>query len=209
MKKFLITGLLVWVPIGITLWVLNLVIGAMDQSLLLLPKEWHPDNVLGIHIPGLGIILTVLVMLVTGLLVRNMFGQKLWEAAESLMLQIPFVGSIYKGVKQVSDTLLSGNGNSFRKVLLVRYPHPQAWALAFQTSVPREVGKRLDEDEDEHVAVFIPTTPSPVNGFYFYVRKAETIELDMSVDVALRTIVSMGVVTTPEVQQTISKSDQP
>jgi len=203
MKKFLITGLLVWVPIGITLWVLDLAISTMDKTLLLLPKEWHPDDVLGIHIPGLGIILTLLVMLVTGLLVRNVFGQKLWEAFENLMLQIPFAGSIYKGVKQVSDTLLSGNGNSFRQVLLVRYPHPKAWALAFQTSVPSEVGRRLGEDE--HVAVFIPTTPSPVNGFYFYVRKADTIELDMSVDVALRTIVSMGVVTTPEAQQQISQ----
>ena len=114
------------------------------------------------------------------------------------MLHSPFVGSIYKGVKQVSDTLLSGSGNSFRKVLLVRYPHPQAWSLAFQTSVPGDVGKQLD---DEHVAVFIPTTPSPVNGFYFYVRKADTIELDMTVDVALRTIVSMGVVATPEEMQ--------
>ncbi|MDO8466207.1 MAG: DUF502 domain-containing protein, partial [Gallionella sp.] len=119
----------------------------------------------------------------------------LWNASEKGMLHIPFVGSIYKGVKQVSDTLLSGSGNSFRKVLLVRYPHPQAWSLAFQTSVPGDVNKQLD---DEHVAVFIPTTPSPVNGFYFYVRKADTIELDMTVDVALRTIVSMGVVATPE-----------
>jgi uncharacterized membrane protein len=111
------------------------------------------------------------------------------------MLHVPFVGSIYKGVKQVSDTLLSGNGNSFRKVLLVRYPHPEAWSLAFQTSVPGEVADRFDE---EYVAVFIPTTPSPVNGFYFYVRKADTIELDMTVDVALRSIVSMGVVADPE-----------
>jgi uncharacterized membrane protein len=107
------------------------------------------------------------------------------------MLHVPFVGSIYKGVKQVSDTLLSGNGNSFRKVLLVRYPHPEAWSLAFQTNVPNEVSGRL---KDEYVAVFIPTTPSPVNGFYFFVRRADTIALDMTVDVALRSIVSMGVV---------------
>ena len=190
MKKYFITGLLVWVPLGITLWVLNLTIGTMDRTLLLLPEHWHPDRVLGIHIPGLGIILTLAVVVLTGLLMRNVFGQYLWVRWEKAMLHVPFVGSIYKGVKQVSDSLLSGSGNSFRKVLLVRYPHPQAWSLAFQTSVPGEVRDKFDE---EYVAVFIPTTPSPVNGFYFFVRKADTIALDMTVDVALRSIVSMGV----------------
>lgn len=205
-KKYLITGLLVWVPLGITLWVLNLTITTMDRTLLLLPEHWQPDNLLPVHVPGLGIILTFGVVLLTGLLIRNVFGQRLWGASEKAMLHVPFVGSIYKGVKQVSDTLLSGSGNSFRKVLLVRYPHPQAWSLAFQTSVPGEVSSRFDE---EYVAVFIPTTPSPVNGFYFYLRKADTIELDMTVDVALRTIVSMGVVATPETVQAaqITKQD--
>ncbi|MEI7455581.1 MAG: DUF502 domain-containing protein [Nitrosomonadales bacterium] len=191
MKKFLVTGLLVWVPLGITIWVLNLTITTMDQTLLLLPRQWHPDILLGIHIPGLGIILTFVVVSLTGLLIRNVFGQRLWAASEKGMLHVPFVGSIYKGVKQVSDTLLSGSGNSFRQVLLVRYPHPDAWSLAFQTNVPNEVAGKFD---DEYVAVFIPTTPSPVNGFYFFVRRADTIVLDMTVDVALRSIVSMGVV---------------
>ena len=195
MKKFLVTGLLVWVPLGITIWVLNLTITTMDQTLLLLPEHWHPDNLLPFHVPGLGIILTFVIVLLTGLLIRNIFGQRLWAASEKGMLHIPFVGSIYKGVKQVSDTLLSGSGNSFRKVLLVRYPHPQAWSLAFQTNVPNEVVGQFDE---EYVAVFIPTTPSPVNGFYFFVRKSDTIALDMTVDVALRTIVSMGVVSDTE-----------
>ncbi len=198
MKKYFITGLLVWVPLGITLWVLDLTIGTMDQTLLLLPGAWHPDRLLGIHIPGWGIILTLLIVGLTGMLVRNVLGQQLLRYWESLLLHIPFVNSIYKGVKQVSDTLLSGSGNSFRKVLLVRYPHPQAWSLAFQTSVPGEVSHRFDE---EYVAVFIPTTPSPVNGFYFFIRKADTIELDMTVDMALKTIVSMGVVAAPETEQ--------
>ena len=207
MKKYLITGLLVWVPLGITIWVLNLTIGTMDQTLLLLPEHWHPDRIVGLHIPGWGIILTFLVVLVTGLLIRNVFGQQLWIYSEKAMLHVPFVGSIYKGVKQVSDTLLSGNGNSFRKVLLVRYPHPEAWSLAFQTSVPGEVAGRFHE---EYVAVFIPTTPSPVNGFYFFVRKADTIELDMSVDTALRSIVSMGVVADTETgkHRTIAQTPQ-
>ena len=195
MKKYFITGLLVWVPLGITIWVLNLIIGSMDQTLLLLPEQWHPDRVLSIHIPGLGLILTLAVVGLTGLLMRNVLGQYLWKHWEKAMLHVPFVGSIYKGVKQVSDTLLSGSGKSFRKVLLVHYPHPDAWSLAFQTSVPGNVAEQFDE---EYIAVFIPTTPSPVNGFYFYVRRADTIELEMTVDVALRTIVSMGVVASPE-----------
>lgn len=191
MKKYLLTGLLVWVPLGITLWVLNLTISTLDQSLLLLPEQWQPDRFLGLHIPGLGVILTVVIIVGTGLLVRNVLGQRLLRYWESLLHRIPVVNSIYHGVKQVSDTLLSSSGQSFRKVLLVRYPHPQAWALAFQTSIPGEVTHRL---EDEHVAVFIPTAPSPVNGFYFFVRKADTIELNISVDEALKSIVSMGVV---------------
>ena len=199
MKKYFVTGLLVWVPFGITLWVLNLTISTMDKTLLLLPAAWHPDRLLGIHIPGWGIILTLLIVGLTGILVRNVLGQQLLRYWEGLLLRIPFVNSVYKGVKQVSDSLLSGSGNSFRKVLLVRYPHPQAWSLAFQTSIPGEVRRKLD---DEYVAVFIPTTPSPVNGFYFFVRKADTIELDMTVDRALRNIVSMGVVAAPEVAQT-------
>lgn len=192
MKKYLLTGLLVWVPLGITLWVLDLTIGTLDQSLLLLPEHWHPDRLLGVHIPGLGVILTVIVVAGTGLLVRNVLGQRLLRYWEGLLRRIPFVNAIYNSVKQVSDTLLSSNGHAFRKVLLVRYPHPQAWSLAFQTSVASgEVASHLD---GEYVGVFIPTTPSPVNGFYFYVRKADTIELNINVDVALKSIISMGVV---------------
>jgi len=194
-KKYLLTGLLVWVPIGITLWVLNLTIGTMDQTLGLLPDDWQPDKLLGMHIPGLGIVLTAVVVLVTGLLARNVFGQRLLAYWDGLMRHIPFVSAIYNGVKQVSDTLLSGSGKAFHKVLLVRYPHPHAWSLAFQTSVPGEVSQMLDE---EYVGVFIPTTPSPVNGFYFFVRKADTLEADISVDTAFKAIVSMGVATTPE-----------
>lgn len=195
MKKYFITGLLVWVPLGITLWVLNLTVSTMDQTLWLLPQAWHPDRLLGIHIPGWGIILTLFVIGLTGVLVRNVLGQRLLSLWEGVLHHIPIVNTVYRGVKQVSDTLLSGSGHAFRKVLLVRYPHPDAWSLAFQTSVPREVVDCFDE---EYVAVFIPTTPSPVNGFYFFIRKADTIELNMTVDVALRAIVSMGVVATHE-----------
>ncbi len=187
MKKYLLTGLLVWVPLGITIWVLKLTISTMDQSLLLLPEAWR--------VPGMGVILTAAIVLTTGLLARNVLGQRLLDMWHAILQRIPVVNSIYNSVKQVSDTLLSENGNGFGKVLLVRYPHPQAWSLAFQTTVPGEVSRVLDE---EHVAVFIPTTPSPVNGFYFYVRKADTLELDISVDVAFKSIISMGVVASPE-----------
>jgi uncharacterized membrane protein len=194
-KKYLLTGLLVWVPLGITVWVLSITIGMLDQSLLLLPEQWRPDALLGMHIPGLGVILTVLVLLGTGLIVRNVLGQQLLRLWENILRQIPFVSAIYNSVKQVSDTLLSGEGNAFGKVLLVRYPHAEAWSLAFQTSVPDGVTQQLG---DEYVGVFVPTTPSPVNGFYFFVRKADTIELDISVDVAFKSIISMGVVASPK-----------
>jgi uncharacterized membrane protein len=191
LKRYFITGLLIWVPLGITIWVVTALMGALDQSLLLLPASWQPDYWLGIHIPGLGVILTGVVIVVTGLFAANLIGQRLVLFWESLLQRIPVVKSIYGSVKQVSDSLLSGSGMAFKKVLLVRYPHADSWSLAFQTNIPDEVVGQLDT---EHVAVFIPTTPSPVNGFYFYVRRDAVIELDMSVDAALKAIVSMGVV---------------
>lgn len=190
MKRYFVTGLLIWVPLGITLWVLNLLIGTMDQSLLLLPEEWRPQYWLGFNIPGVGVILTGLVIFLTGLATANILGQKLVTFWEALLLRIPVVKSIYNSVKQVSDTILSSEGHAFKQVLLVPYPHAGAWSLAFQTNLPEEVMKKLPE---EHVAVFIPTTPSPVNGFYFFVKKSETIPLDMGVETALKVIVSMGV----------------
>jgi len=190
MKRYFVTGLLIWVPLGITLWVLDLLIGTMDQSLTVLPAAWQTEAWLGVRIPGLGVILTLLVIVLTGMFGANFFGQKIIDFWERQLTRIPVVKTIYGSVKQVSDTLLSGSGHAFRKVLLVRYPHPEAWSLAFQTNIPCEVASLLP---DEHVAVFIPTTPSPVNGFYFFVKKSEVIELNVSVDRALKYIVSMGV----------------
>ena len=191
-KRYLIAGLLVWVPLVITLWVLNLLVGTLDQTLLLLPESFRTEQWLGMHVPGLGVVLAILIVFSTGVLAANILGQRLVRFWEGILARIPVVNSIYNSVKQVSDTLFSGTGHAFRKVLLVRYPHPQAWALAFQTNMPAEVARHLPE---EHVAVFIPTTPSPVNGFYFYVRREDVVELDIPVDVAFRYIISMGVVT--------------
>ena len=192
MKRYFVTGLLIWVPLAITAWVLALIVRTMDQSLLLLPRTLHPDNLLGVYVPGIGAVMTLLVVFITGLITTNIIGQKLVRFWEGVLARIPVVKSIYYSVKQVSDTLFSGNGEAFRKVLLVRYPHPEAWAVAFQTgSPPREVSQHSDDDM---VSVFIPTAPSPVNGFFFFVRKRDTVELDISVDDALKYIVSMGVV---------------
>ena len=192
-RNYFITGLLIWVPVVITLWVLSLLVGMMDQTLLLLPPAWRTEGFLGVHIPGLGVILTLAVVFATGVFAANIIGQRLVKFWEGVLARIPVVNSLYSGVKQVSDTLFSGSGHAFRKVLLVRYPHPQSWSLAFQTNVPGEVADQLPGD---YVAVFIPTTPSPVNGFYFYVKREDVIETDLSVETALKYIVSMGVVTT-------------
>ncbi|MDP2810844.1 MAG: DUF502 domain-containing protein [Rhodocyclaceae bacterium] len=195
MKRYFITGLLIWVPLVITVWVLSLIVGIMDQSLLLLPSAIQPENVLGFYLPGIGALMTLLVVFLTGLVTTNIIGQRLVLFWEGLLSRIPVVKSIYYSVKQVSDTLFSGNGEAFRKVLLVRYPHPDAWAVAFQTGTPTtDVSQHCD---DEVISVFIPTAPSPVNGFFFFVRKRDTVELDMSVDDALKYIVSMGVVAPP------------
>lgn len=195
LKKYFITGLLIWVPLAITAWVLSLIVRSMDQSLLLLPQAIHPEHLLGMYIPGLGALLTLLVVFLTGLVTTNIVGQKLVRFWEGVLARIPVVKSIYYSVKQVSDTLFSGSGVAFRKVLLVRYPHPEAWSVAFQTGHPaRDVADMLPE---EHVGIFIPTTPSPVNGFFFFVKRKDVIELDMNVDEALKYIVSMGVVAPP------------
>lgn len=195
MKRYLITGLVIWAPLAITIWVLQFFVGFLDQSINLLPEHYQPRALFGFYLPGVGALLTFVIVIVTGWLATHILGERLVSWWNGFLHRIPVLGAIYKAVKQVSDTLLKPGGHAFRKVLLVRYPHPEAWSLAFQTSMPAEVKRRLN---DEYVAVFIPTTPSPVNGFYFYVRKEETVELDMNVDVALRTIVSMGVVASPE-----------
>jgi uncharacterized membrane protein len=197
MRKYFITGLLVLVPLAITLWVLNLVIGTMDQSLLLLPEQWRPKALLGMDIPGLGTILTLLVIFLTGLATRNFIGRQIVSVWEGVLTRIPVVSSIYSSVKQVSDTLFSSSGNAFRKALLVQYPREGSWTIAFLTGVPGgDVKNHLAGD---YVSVYVPTTPNPTSGFFLMLPRADTIELDMSVDEALKYIVSMGVVA-PEQQ---------
>jgi len=191
MKKYFITGLLIWVPLVITLWVLDFLISTMDQSLRLLPPEWRPEALFGYHIPGLGVILTLVVVFLTGLFTANILGQRLVKFWEWLLSRIPVVKSIYSGVKQVSDTLFSGQGQAFRKVLLVQYPREGSWIIAFQTGQPG--GDVANHLKGEYVSVYVPTTPNPTSGFFLMIPKSDVIELDMSVDEALKYIISMGV----------------
>ena len=192
MRKYFVTGLLILVPLAITIWVLNLIISTMDQSLLLLPERWRPEAVVGFNIPGLGTILTLLVIFLTGLATRNFIGKRIVWAWESLLIRIPVVRSIYSSVKQVSDTLFSSSGNAFRKALLVQYPREGCWTIGFLTGVPG--GDVRNHLQGDYVSLYIPTTPNPTSGFFLMVPRADTIELEMNVDEALKYIVSMGVV---------------
>jgi uncharacterized membrane protein len=196
-RKYFVSGLLVLVPLIITLWVLNLITSTLDQSLLLLPAEWQPDKLLGTHIPFTGTILTLLIVLVTGLLTRNFIGGYVLTMWEAVLNKIPVVSSLYSSVKQVSDTLFSSSGNAFRKAVLVPYPHQRSWTIAFLTGVPGgDVKNHLQGDD--YISVYVPTTPNPTSGFFLMMHKSDVVELDMSVDEALKYIVSMGVVA-PEV----------
>jgi uncharacterized membrane protein len=192
MKKYFITGLLVLVPLFITLWVLNTLIGMMGQSLLLLPEAWQPKKPFGFDVLGLGAMLTLVIIFVTGLIATNIFGQHLIEMWESLLSRVPVVKSIYSSVKQVSDTLFSDSGNAFRKAVLVQFPRTGTWTIAFITGTPG--GDVVHHLHGEYVSIYVPTTPNPTGGYFIMLPKADVIELDMSVDEALKYIISMGTV---------------
>ena len=195
MRKYLIAGLLVWIPLVITGWVLKLLIDLMDNSLRLLPERFQTEAWLGFHVPGMGVILTVSIVLVTGVLAANFFGNKLLNWWDSILQRIPIVRSIYGGVKQISDTLFSPEGKAFRKAVLVRYPHAGTWTVALLTGDPQhEVTDHLGH---ENYSVFVPTTPNITAGFFLIVPKKDVIELGMSVDEALKYIISMGVAEPP------------
>lgn len=194
-KRYFITGLLIWVPLAITAWVLSLIVGTMDQSLRLLPEAVHPHTLIGFDLPGAGAVLTLVVIFLTGVAAANFIGQKLVLWWERILARIPVVNSVYNSVKQVSDTLFSSSGEAFRKALLVRYPHQNSWTIAFLTGQPGgDVANHLPGD---YVSVYVPTTPNPTSGFFLMMPKDSVIELDMTVDEALKYIISMGVVAPP------------
>jgi uncharacterized membrane protein len=192
LRRYLVAGLLVWVPLGVTLLIITWMVNLIDQTLLLLPEHWRPDYVLGFRIPGLGLVATLIVVIGTGILMRHFFGFHLVGMGERLVARIPVVRSIYGSVKQLAETMFSGSGQSFSKVVLVRYPHHDSWTMGFLTGesageVRRRTGRKL-------MNVFVPTTPNPTSGFFLMVPQEEVIELEMSVDDGLKMLLSIGVV---------------
>ena len=192
MKKYLITGLLIWIPLVITIWVLKLIVDSLDQTLLLLPPEFRTEVWLGLHVPGMGVVMTLVIVFLTGLFATNLLGARLVDLWHVVLHRIPVVNSIYSSVKQISDTLFSSSGQAFRKALLVRWPHQGMWTIAFLTGVPG--GDLVNHLKGDYISVYVPTTPNPTGGYFVVVAREDVIELDMSVDEALKYIISMGVV---------------
>ncbi|CAN5540853.1 DUF502 domain-containing protein [soil metagenome] len=191
-RRWLLAGLLVLVPLAITLAVLNWIVATLDQTLLILPVAWHPDRLLGFHLPGFGVLLTFGIVLLMGAIASNFLGNKLLMLGNALLRRIPIVRSIYSSVKQVSDTLFSENGNAFRKALLIQWPREGVWTIGFLTGLPG--GDVVNHLPADYLSVYVPTTPNPTGGYFIMLKKTECIELKMSVDEALTYVISMGVV---------------
>ena len=191
-RRYLIAGLLVWLPIGVTVFLVRIMIGLMDRSLLLLPNQFRPENVIGFGIPGLGFLLTIIVLLLTGVFAANFVGKSMVSFGERLLDRIPFVRSIYSATKNFTEIVFSGSGQSFKKVLLIEYPRKGIYSLAFQTST--ELGEVQERVGEDLVCTFVPTTPNPTSGYIIVIPKRVIIELDMEVEAALKMIMSLGVV---------------
>ncbi len=198
MKKYIVAGLLFWIPLIITAWVVKLAVNTLDQVLLLMPEPLQTENWAGVHIPGLGVILSLAIVLLTGMLVANFVGQRLVVIWQKILQRIPIVNSVYSSVKQVSDTLFSSGNQAFHKTLLVPWPHKGMWSIGFQTGIPAK--KIADHLEGEHINVYVPSTPNPTGGYLVVVAREDVIELDLSVDAALKLVISMGVVA-PDIQR--------
>ncbi|HBX60691.1 hypothetical protein C9933_00485 [Methylophaga nitratireducenticrescens] len=206
MRKYLIAGLLVWMPLGVTFLVVRAIVGFLDKSLLLLPDAFQPDRLLGFHIPGLGVLLAVALVLITGMIMANLLGRRLVAFWESLLARIPLVRTLYSAVKQIMEAVLATDAKSFRKVLLVEYPRKGVWSLAFMTS--DDLGEVQDKTIANVISVFIPTTPNPTSGFVLMVPESDVIELDMAVEEGLKMIISMGVVVPNSLAYQKKRQDQ-
>lgn len=194
LKKYLITGVLVWLPIAVTVWVITYIVSASDQLVNLLPRQWRPQYLLGFDIPGLGVIVAVVVLFVTGLFAANVLGRQILAAWDRLLGRIPVVKSIYSSVKKVSESLLSDSSRSFKTPVLVPFPQPGIWTIAFVSGqIPEKLKNGLPQD-GEYLSVYVPTTPNPTGGYYIMVKKSDVRELDMSVDEALKYVISLGMV---------------
>jgi uncharacterized membrane protein len=192
LRKWLVAGLLAIVPVAVTFAVLRWIVQTLDGTLLILPASWQPDRLIGFHIPGFGVLLTLAILLIVGGVVSNFFGRKIVEWGDQLVTRIPVVRSIYSSVKQVSDTLFSPSGNAFRTAVLVQWPRADMWTIGFVTGAPG--GDVANYLVDDYVSVYVPTTPNPTGGYFVMLRKSDCIELKMSVDEALKYVISMGVV---------------
>ncbi len=192
LRHYLIAGLLVWLPILVTVLIIKFLVDLMDTTLLLLPSAIQPETLLGFRIPGLGVLLSGVVLLSTGMVVTNLLGRNMVSLWERLLMRIPLVRPIYSATKQLSETLLSGSGKSFRKVVLVEYPRPGLWTLAFLTG--DGVGEVIEKTGRDLVNIFVPTTPNPTSGFFLMVPSKDLIELNMSVDAGIKLILSAGAV---------------
>ena len=192
LKKYIIAGLLVWLPFAATVVIVKLLIDLLDKTVLLLPPEWHPVALLGFSIPGFGIILALSILLLTGMLAANLFGRRFVEIWERILNKIPLVRSIYSSIKQISNTIFDPSGKSFRKVVMLQYPKKGLWSIGFLTN--DNVGDEMSAVDDRLVAVFIPTTPNPTSGFIIMTRNDEITELDISVEEGFKFIISMGVI---------------
>ncbi|MDA0248201.1 MAG: DUF502 domain-containing protein [Proteobacteria bacterium] len=201
LKRFFITGLLIWVPLGITYWVISTIVKTLDG---IIPPHISPQALFGLDIPGFGLLAVVLVVLVTGALGANLLGRRLVDLWEGMLARIPLVRSIYSSVKQVSDTILAPNGQAFRQAVLVQYPRQGLWTIAFVTGKPsHEIENKLPAD---CVSIYVPTTPNPTSGFFLMLPRAELIPLSIGVDAALKYVVSMG--TVPPSAQAKPKADK-
>jgi uncharacterized membrane protein len=192
LRKWLLAGLLVIVPVAITVAVLRWIIDTLDQTLQILPEAWQPDRLLGVHIPGFGVLLTLAILLVVGAIASNFVGKKLVNIGDRIVARIPVVRGIYSSVKQVSDTLFSESGNAFRKAVLVQWPRTDVWTIGFVTGTPG--GDVTNYLVGEYVSVYVPTTPNPTGGYFVMLRRSDCVDLKMSVDDALKYVISMGVV---------------
>ena len=199
LRTWLVAGLLVWVPLGVTFLVVKLLIDLADQVLLLLPEAYQPEVLLGFNIPGLGVALTLLTVIITGMVFANLFGRRLVRLWEDMLARIPLVRSIYSSVKQITETLFSTQGKSFRKVVLVEYPRRELWTLAFLTGETAE--QLIEITERDLVSIYVPTTPNPTSGFFIMAPKEDIVELDITVEAGLKLILSTGVVVPDHLKQ--------
>jgi uncharacterized membrane protein len=206
LRRYLISGLLVWLPIWVTLLVFKFLVDIMSETMSMLPRRYQPDAIIGFHVPGIGVLITLLLIFFTGALAANFLGKRFIDMCDAVLGRIPLVRTVYNATKQVSETLFTPGGQSFRKVLLVQYPREGLWSLAFQTgdSTPA-VNTVLNEHE--MISLFIPTTPNPTSGFLMMTPKKDVIEMDMSVEQALKFVISLGVVQ-PDVKVLVSRVSQ-